>query len=52
MPFLAWFFTVFFVLYFVAGPIFGAEDRPNMKRPEDRSIRAAVGSWFHVARRR
>jgi len=51
MSFLAWFFTVFFVLYFVVGPIFGAEDRPNIKRPEDRNIRPPVGSWFHKLRR-
>jgi hypothetical protein len=46
MSFLAVFLTLFFVLYCVAGPIFGAEDRPNMKRPEDRTIRSTVGSWF------
>ena len=51
MSFLAWFFTVFFVLAIVFGPIFGAEDRPHMKRPEDKSIRMAVGSWFHAHRR-
>jgi hypothetical protein len=51
VSFLAWFFTVFFVLYFVAGPIFGADSRSNLKRPEDRSIRPTVGSWFHEPRR-
>lgn len=50
MSFLAVFFTVFFVLYIVAGPIFGAEDRPYMKRPEDRTIRMPVGDWFHKLR--
>jgi hypothetical protein len=47
MSFLAVFLTVFFVLYCVFGPILGAEDRPNMKRPEDRTIRSMVGSWFY-----
>jgi hypothetical protein len=51
MSFLAVFFTVFFVLYVVVGPIWGAEDRPYMKRPEDRSIRMPVGSWFFHRRR-
>jgi hypothetical protein len=51
MSFLAVFFTVFFVLYFVVGAIWGVEDRPYMKRPEDRSIRMPVGSWFFHRRR-
>jgi hypothetical protein len=46
MSFLAVFFTVFFVLV-VLGSIWGPEDRPYMKRPEDRSIRMPVGIWFH-----
>jgi hypothetical protein len=46
MSFLAVFLLMFFVLYAVLGPIFGAEDRPNMKRPEDKTIRPMVGSWF------
>lgn len=46
MSFLAVFFTVFFVIYIVYGGFFGAEDRPYMKRPEDRDIRMPVGSWF------
>lgn len=51
MSFLAWFFTVFFVLAIVIGPIIGPDDRPHMKRPEDKTIRMAVGSWFHSERR-
>jgi hypothetical protein len=47
MSFLAVFFITFFVIYCVLGPLLGAEDRPNMKRPEDRTIRPMVGSWFH-----
>ena len=35
----------FFVLYLIGG-IWGREDRPYMKRPDDRSIRMPVGSWF------
>jgi hypothetical protein len=31
--------------------IWGVEDRPYMKRPEDRSIRMPVGSWFFHRRR-
>jgi hypothetical protein len=50
MSFLAVFFTVFFVLYVLAG-FFGAEDRPYMKRPEDRTIRMPVGDWFYKLRR-
>ena len=50
MSFLAWFFTVFFVLVIV-GSILGPDDRPYMKRPEDKTIRMAVGSWFHGLRR-
>jgi hypothetical protein len=45
MSFLAVFFTAFFVLVLLSS-IWGAEDRPHMKRPEDRSIRMPVGSWF------
>jgi hypothetical protein len=51
MSFLAWFFTVFFVLAFIVGPIVGPEDRPHMKRPDDKSIRPPVGSWFGTWRR-
>ena len=51
MSFLAWFFTVFFVLAIEFGPIFGAEDRPHMKRPDDKTIRMMVGDWFHASRR-
>jgi len=46
MSFLAVFFTVFFVLYIVYGAFLGFEEKPYMKRPEDRSIRMPVGSWF------
>ena len=34
------------VTYIVWGAISGLEDKPYMKRPEDRSIRMPVGSWF------
>jgi hypothetical protein len=42
---------VFFVLAIVVGPSFGPEDRPHMKRPDDKTIRMAVGSWFAARRR-
>ena len=46
MSFLAVFFIIFFVLYAVGGPLFGANDLPYMKRPDDKKIRMPVGSWF------
>jgi hypothetical protein len=46
MSFLAVFFLVFCVLYFIGGPLFGAQDLPYMKRPDDKRIRMPVGSWF------
>jgi hypothetical protein len=46
MSFLAVFFTLFFVIYIVSGAVSGLEDKPYMKRPEDKSIRMPVGSWF------
>jgi len=54
MSFLAVFFTLFFLIYIVWGAVSGLEDKPYMKRPEDRSIRMPVGSWFadHFRRRR
>jgi hypothetical protein len=53
MSFLAVFFTLFFVIYIVWGALSGLEDKPYMKRPEDKSIRMPVGAWFaDVVRRR
>jgi hypothetical protein len=46
MSFLAVFFTLFFVIWIVWGALSGLEDKPYMKRPEDRSIRMPVGGWF------
>jgi hypothetical protein len=39
MSFLAIFFTVFFFVAIVLGPIFGAEDRPGFLRPNDKPRR-------------
>jgi hypothetical protein len=36
MSFLAVFFTVFFFVAIVLGPIFGAEDRPDFLRPDSK----------------
>jgi hypothetical protein len=44
------FFTVFFVLALIVGPLIAEEDRRGFKRP-DVNPRQAVGSWFHVPNR-
>ena len=38
-------------LTWTVGSILGPDDRPYMKRPEDKTIRVAVGSWFRGVRR-
>jgi hypothetical protein len=50
MSFIAVFFTVFFFVAIVLGPIFGAEDRPGFLRV-DRKPRRIVGPpWNREAR--
>jgi len=39
------FFSVFFVLAVIVGPLVAPEDRPGFKRPDAR-LRQPVGSWF------
>ena len=48
MDFIAVFFTLFFLVVFVLGPIFGAESRPGFLRV-DRKPRPIVGPpWNRV----
>lgn len=45
MSFLVVFFTVFFVLACIVGPIFGPDNRTGFRQP-DRKARPMVGAWF------